>query len=75
MAALCHLCHWSFDEGITGVTGTYIGMATPQLKQGKNAPGFILTLEGCPIIKPESQNLWPDLEVLKWHRTNTFRRI
>lgn len=73
--ALCHLCHWSFDEGITGVTGTYTVMASPQLKQGNNAPGFILTLEGRPIIKPESQNLWPALEALKWHRTHTFRRI
>jgi putative restriction endonuclease len=73
--ALCHLCHWSFDEGITGVTGTYSVMASPQLKQGNNAPGFILTMEGRPIIKPEAQNLWPDLEALKWHRTNTFRRL
>ncbi|OJV87023.1 MAG: hypothetical protein BGO39_33195 [Chloroflexi bacterium 54-19] len=73
--ALCHLCHWSFDEGITGVTGAYTVMASPQLKQGNNAPGFILTLEGRPIIKPQEQPLWPDLEALKWHRTNTFRRV
>lgn len=72
--ALCHLCHWSFDEGITGVTGAYTVLASPQLKQGNNAPGFILTLEGRPIIKPHEQQLWPDLEALKWHRTNTFRR-
>lgn len=72
--ALCHLCHWSFDEGITGVTGAYTVMASPQLKQGNNAPGFILTLEGRPIIKPQEQQLWPDLEALRWHRTNTFRK-
>lgn len=73
--ALCHLCHWSFDEGITGVTANYTVMASPQLKQGNNVPGFILTLEGRPILKPEVPKLWPDLESLKWHRTHTFRRL
>ncbi|MEW6213170.1 MAG: HNH endonuclease [Acidobacteriota bacterium] len=29
--ALCKLCHWSFDEGMLGVSNEYVVLASPQL--------------------------------------------
>jgi putative restriction endonuclease len=72
--ALCQLCHWTFDEGLLGVSQKYIVMASPQLTSNHNIPGHLPTLLGRIIIGPEEKVLWPDLVSLAWHRKEKFRR-
>ncbi|MEW6210243.1 MAG: HNH endonuclease, partial [Acidobacteriota bacterium] len=72
--ALCKLCHWSFDEGMLGVSNEYVVLASPQLTSTHNIPGHLPTLLGRIIIGPEEKVLWPDLASLTWHRKEKFRR-
>jgi putative restriction endonuclease len=72
--ALCRLCHWTFDEGLIGVSFRYLVITSPQLATGQNVPGHLLTLNGRGIIGPFEQPLWPDLDALTWHRQNVFRK-
>lgn len=71
--ALCRLCHWTFDEGLTSVSAKYIMLLSSELRTSLNVPGHLLTLESRPILGPEEQNFMPDLDSLSWHRQNIFR--
>lgn len=71
--SLCKLCHWTFDEGMITVTAKYTVQTSPQIAANHNLPGHVLTLNSRPIIGPEDQSLWPDLEALSWHKVNVFR--
>ena len=71
--ALCRLCHWSFDEGMLGVSSHYLVITSPQLSANHNVPGHVVTLAGRNIIGPGEQLFWPDLDSLSWHRQNVFR--
>jgi putative restriction endonuclease len=71
--ALCRLCHWTFDEGLIGVSSSYVVITSPQLAIGQNVPGHLLTLSDRGIIGPVEQPLWPDLDALSWHHRHVFR--
>jgi putative restriction endonuclease len=70
--ALCHLCHWTFDEGLMGVSPDYVVMASPQLAARENVPGHLATLNGRGMIGPNEQQLWPERNSLKWHLRKVF---
>jgi putative restriction endonuclease len=72
--ALCRLCHWTFDEGLVGISSRYQVVTSPQLATGQNVPGHLLTLNGRGIIGPSERPFWPDREALNWHRRNVFRK-
>jgi putative restriction endonuclease len=72
--ALCRLCHWTYDEGLLGVSARYVVITSPQLAIGQNVPGHLVTLDGRGIIGPGEQSLWPALDALRWHRQNVFRK-
>jgi putative restriction endonuclease len=71
--ALCRLCHWTFDEGLTGVSIKYRIKLSKELRSDINMPGHLLTLENRSIIGPEEKELWPDLNALEWHQHEVFR--
>jgi putative restriction endonuclease len=71
--ALCRLCHWTFDEGLTGVSAKYTVLISSELRTSLNVPGHLLTLESRPILGPVDTVFIPDLELLGWHRKNVFR--
>jgi putative restriction endonuclease len=71
--ALCRLCHWTFDEGLTGVSSKYTVLLSSELRTLLNVPGHLLTLESRPILGPTDIAFIPDLELLGWHRNNVFR--
>ncbi len=73
--ALCHLCHWAFDEGLASVSEGYTVLTSPQLNYEGNAAGNITTSSNRPIIKPEIEYLWPDLKALKWHRDTLYKKV
>lgn len=72
--SLCYLCHWAFDEGLIGVSKSYLMMTSPELTSGVNLPGHLVTYEGRPMIRPEHQSLWPDPDSLDWHIRQVFRQ-
>jgi putative restriction endonuclease len=66
--ALCKLCHWSFDEGMMGLSDNYDVIVSHQITANPNVPGFLVTLSGRGAILPTDRVLWPELEYLKEHR-------
>lgn len=71
--ALCRMCHWTFDEGLLGVSQEYEVVASQQLIVLNNLPGYLTNLEGRGIVGPARKPLWPDTESLQWHRENVLR--
>ena len=71
--ALCWLCHWTFDEGLLGVSQVYEVIASRQLNTLDNLPGYLTNLEGRGIVGPDRKSLWPDTASLLWHRENVLR--
>lgn len=72
--ALCRLCHWTFDEGLIGVSATYAVIVSKQLTSNHNIPSHMMTLTGRGIIGPSEQLLWPSSEALHWHQQKIFRK-
>lgn len=72
--ALCRLCHWTFDEGLIAVSGSYAVLVSKQLSANSNIPSHMMTLTGRGIIGPAEQILWPDLDALHWHHQKIFRK-
>lgn len=72
--AMCGLCHWTFDQGLLGVSAKYLVLLSGELRITQNVPGHLLTLEGRSIIGPAEQALWPQVDALKWHHQNVFRQ-
>ena len=73
--ALCHLCHWSFDEGLMSVGSEYEVMISPSVRKDNNFPGHMETLTGREIFKPQSSNFWPEQENLEYHRRDVFKNV
>ncbi len=71
--ALCRMCHWSFDEGLFGVSQGYEVVASRQLNVLDNLPGYLSSLEGRGIVAPTQKPFWPDTKSLQWHLNNVFR--
>jgi putative restriction endonuclease len=71
--ALCRLCHWTFDEGLAGVSAKYTLLLSGELRTSLNIPGHLQSLESRPIIGPAESLFMPDLDSLSWHRQNIYR--
>ena len=71
--ALCRMCHWTFDEGLLGVSQKYQVIASWQLTVSNNLPGYLTNLEGRGIVGPSRERFWPDTESLRWHCENVLR--
>ncbi len=72
--ALCKLCHWTFDEGLTGVSPQFTVVVSQQMATNDNLPGYLVTLAQRPIFKPDDKGLWPDVNMVKWHYEKIFRK-
>lgn len=73
--ALCHLCHWTFDKGLVGVSAEYRVLTSPRLSTGQNVPGHLIALSNREILGPVEKELWPDVVSLKWHLREVFRKV
>ena len=71
--SLCKLCHWTFDEGLLGVSQHYQVITTKALTAYGNIAGHLLTLHERPIFQPVEAALWPDRDALRWHRAECLR--
>ena len=70
--ALCRMCHWTFDEGLLGVSQAYEVIASRQLSVLDNLPGYLTNLEGRGIVGPSKEQFWPDTGSLRWHQENVL---
>jgi putative restriction endonuclease len=70
--ALCRMCHWTFDEGLLGVSQVYEVIAARQLNTLDNLPGYLTNLEGRGIVGPSQEQFWPDITSLRWHQENVL---
>lgn len=73
--ALCRLCHWTFDEGLLGISSKYIVLTSKQLSKNHNIPSHLTTLSGRSIIGPLDEFLWPELDSLNWHYQKVFLKF
>lgn len=71
--ALCHLCHWTFDEGLVTFSDRYQVHTSPQLATIPNLPGHLLTFAGRSLIGPIDEAFWPFVDSIRWHRKEIFR--
>ncbi len=71
--ALCHLCHWNFDEGLLSFSDSYHVKVSSQLSNAPNLPGHFSTFTDRSLIGPSDNDLWPFLDSIRWHRKNIFR--
>jgi putative restriction endonuclease len=70
---LCHLCHWTFDEGLVTFSDHYQVKTSPQLAATPKLPGHLLTFAGRTLIGPADEALWPFVDAIRWHRQKIFR--
>jgi putative restriction endonuclease len=66
--ALCKLCHWSFDNGVVGVSDNYTVVTARQIAAIPNIPGVLVMFAGREIILPADRDFWPAKENLAEHR-------
>jgi putative restriction endonuclease len=66
--ALCKLCHWSFDNGLVGVSENYKIILSEQINIHPNAAGSLITLNERDIVGPAARSFWPEQKNLSWHR-------
>lgn len=71
--ALCRMCHWTFDEGLLGISQEYQVITSQQLIVLNNLPGYLTNLEGRGIVGPSRKLFWPDAESPRWHHENVLR--
>ncbi len=70
--ALCHLCHWTFDEGLVTFSDQYQVKTSPQLATTPNLPGHLLTFDGRTLLGPVDEALRPFVDSIRWHRKEVF---
>jgi putative restriction endonuclease len=71
--ALCGLHHWSFDQGLIGVSSDYQILISPVIPEDQETVKPILVLSGQPLYLPKDHLLRPAKQALGWHRENIFR--
>jgi putative restriction endonuclease len=71
--ALCHTCHWSFDEGLWTVSATHAIRTSPVLRWGDNIANYLGNLEARQLLPASLPAFQPDPESLRWHRNTCFR--
>lgn len=70
--ALCGLHHWTFDQGILGVTPDYRVDVSPAVPADEQGSEPIVRLEGHELHLPAERSLRPAKRALRWHRENVF---
>lgn len=70
--ALCGLHHWTFDQGMVGVTADYHMIVSPAVEDEVYSRP-LLDLSNRELRLPNEPYLWPAKQALRWHRENVFR--
>jgi putative restriction endonuclease len=71
--ALCKLHHWTFDQGLVGVTPSYEITVSPVVSNNAETAAPLSSLNGQKIELPPDEFLWPAHQALDWHLKEIFR--
>jgi putative restriction endonuclease len=69
---LCRVCHWTYDEGLLSIDGSYTVLVSPQLTRQPNIPGHLVLIKDRQMFLPTEEAFYPALESLDYHRRNIF---
>lgn len=71
--ALCPNMHRAFDRGLIAVNDDYQILVSKAIKDDVNHPYSLTLLEKRQLILPKSEQYYPSLENLAWHRKEIFK--
>jgi putative restriction endonuclease len=69
--ALCGLHHWTFDQGVVGVTEDYRITVSPVVLEEESVRS-LLSLAGLRLRLPGSNHLRPAPRAIQWHWENVY---
>ena len=70
--ALCGLHHWTFDQGMVGITPEYQIKVSPAIP-AEEAAEPLRALADRELQRPSDLFIWPAKPALKWHFEHVFR--
>jgi len=71
--ALCKNHHWAFDRGWFAVDEQYKIIVSNDLEEVSPHAKPMKDFHGETIVLPNTEQHFPELEALQWHRQNIFQ--
>ncbi|MDZ8134555.1 MAG: HNH endonuclease [Nostoc sp. DedQUE04] len=71
--ALCKNHHWAFDRGWFAVDEQYKIIVSNDLEEASFHTKPMKDFHGETILLPNTEQHFPELEALQWHRQNIFQ--
>lgn len=71
--ALCKNHHWAFDYGWFGIDDNYKIIVASDLQEESPNAKPMKDFYGETILMPSSEQYFPSIEALQWHRKNLFK--
>lgn len=71
--SLCKNHHWAFDQGWLAVDEQYKILVTSGLQEESPHAKPMKDFDGESLLLPTSEQYFPAIEALQWHRQNVFR--
>lgn len=72
--ALCPNIHRAFDRGLIGIDDDYMVLLSPHIREKAEHAYNLSKFGGAQILLPQQRSAWPDVDLLRWHRREVFRR-
>jgi putative restriction endonuclease len=70
--SLCKNHHWAFDRGWFAVDDRYQIIVASDLQEDSPYPRLMREFHGEQILLPSSDQYYPRIDALQWHRKNVF---
>ncbi len=70
--SLCKNHHWAFDRGWFAIDDRYQILVASDLQEDSPYPRLMREFHGEQILLPSSQQYYPRVDALQWHRKNVF---
>ncbi|MEG4214579.1 HNH endonuclease [Microcoleus sp. Pol14C6] len=70
--SLCKNHHWAFDRGWFAVDDRYQIIVASDLQEDSPYPRLMREFQGEEILLPSSDQYYPRIDALQWHRKNVF---
>lgn len=70
--SLCKNHHWAFDRGWFAIDDRYQILVDSDLQEDSPYPRLMREFHGEQILLPSSQQYYPRVDALQWHRKNVF---
>jgi putative restriction endonuclease len=71
--SLCKNHHWAFDNGLFSINDDYRIIVIDDLQEESPNAKPMKDFHGELIVLPSSEEYYPRLDAIRWHRQNVFR--